>query len=443
MTPALLAARMESLRVWVQRSNSSEQMDLAFTDQYSTPEVAHIVRDTADYGPRDIAHEYDRIILDLALVFGFNPSQLKAYYDPITTRWLDEDTIMANFNTDLQTEWNINTQKYDIDMSGFRNTDIYAFEPGTARVKLSYSIQDPAAIAAFAHGQASFSNDFICSYFILPTCANYAAATGYTSQADCVAYLDSLSANHVCPYAQRSNTAACRLTHAWAAGLLPSVHCPHTGKFSVPCKDTCLPACNGCHADAHCVATYPTLFEPVYECQCKPGFIGNGYTCAPQPCQYGQCPGLYGSYECSTGNCLCKSSFTHNPKNTGNDLCQCPDGGQIIYSNSQPVCVPVGKCISDRWECNKQQYSQVQCKSPSRPGLENTFTSFKACICNYGFQGGYEYPCSCPTGKRIVYSAAHDGDVCLTTTECTTAWHCAWPQHCSIPAGQTVGTCVA
>jgi hypothetical protein len=97
----------------------------------------------------------------------------------------------------------------------------------------------------------------------------------------------------------------------------------------------------------------------------------------------------------------------------------------------------VGRCIEDNWECRGQKYEQVKCK----PLLNNTLSIYNACICNYGFQGGWEYPCSCLAGRRSVWSNIHNGEVCLSTTECTANWHCT-SQNCAIASGEQVGVCV-
>jgi len=211
------------------------------------------------------------------------------------------------------------------------------------------------------------------------------------------------------------------------------------------CVDSCFPACNNCHENAECVASYPNIpadFSPVYGCQCKNGYVGNGTVCTAKNCEYGNCPAKWGSFDCSGDNlCKCTESFTPKPFGFGNnDLCNCPEGSQIFYHESKPICVPLGRCIDEQWQCNVQKYNQVKCSSFGN----NTFSTFKHCLCNYGFTGGWEYPCACAAGNRIVWSDAHHGEICLPPTGCTTNWHCSGSkQQCVIPSGQLVGTCVA
>ena len=43
--------------------------------------------------------------------------------------------------------------------------------------------------------------------------------------------------------------------------------------------DECQPSKNNCHFDAECVNT-----EGSYECRCRPGYQGNGFTCVCKLC---------------------------------------------------------------------------------------------------------------------------------------------------------------
>ena len=183
----------------------------------------------------------------------------------------------------------------------------------------------------------------------------------------------------------------------------------------------------------------PTSFEPSYQCQCNNGYVGNGTSCQPKQCSYGNCPSSYGSYSCSTGLCLCESTYVNNPTNTGNNLCICPSPSVVQWVGSSPICLPAGRCINDsyRYMCNLQQYSQVSCVQ-----IQNSFAPFGGCVCNYGFNGGWEYPCVCVAPGRILWSNSFNGQVCLLPGQCTEDHpDCGGTQHCVIPTGQQVGTC--
>jgi len=414
----------------------------AFTDNFTTPDTYHTVRDVGDFGPRDIAFEYDKIITDLVLFFGYNPIVLHTYIDLSTTKWIDTDTLQVDSNIDISTNYNLTTGNYDFVQTGFRNREYIVFSPNTSKIILGFTVQDEGASALFALSQSTISIDYICNSVIIPACngttPSYLADTTFTSATDCINFFSTLTPSP-CPFQQRSNTIRCRLAHGQAAFFGPNIHCPHVRPDSMPCADTCLPACSGCDSNAECVATFPTIFTPVYQCKCKNGYVGNGTSCVAKQCSYGQCPALYGSYECSTGLCKCLPSFSTNPMvtSTSHDLCKCDAPSRVIYYNSTPVCVPEGRCIANQYECNLQSYSQVKCLSVG----DNIFVNFKACQCNYGFTGGYEYPCACASPKRIVWSDSLNGEVCLSTSECTANWHCNYPSTCHITMGNTVGSC--
>lgn len=296
----------------------------------------------------------------------------------------------------------------------------------------------------------------ICAYFIFPACNvtnssgyNYLTDTGFSSVSDCITFLSSLPATQPCPYEQRSNTTGCRALHALSSFFLPNVHCSHVKPDSHVCREQCLPACSNCDANAKCIATFPGFpstpgsFSPVYKCQCNNGYIGNGTSCQSILCSNGNCPAPYGSYDCSTGSCMCTSTYTTQPEllGTGNSLCTCPSPNTVQWIGGSPMCLPIGRCVNDsyRYMCNLQQYSQVKCVP-----LNNDFQPLGGCMCNYGFNGGWEYPCTCVAPGRILWSDSFDGKVCLLPGKCTKDYpDCNRDQTCFIQAGQQVGTCAS
>jgi hypothetical protein len=243
---------------------------------------------------------------------------------------------------------------------------------------------------------------------------------------------------NVITYVQQSNTTACRSLHGTSAIFLPNIHCSHVRPNSHVCKDACTAQCSNCDPNAQCVATYPTIESVVYQCQCKNGYVGNGTSCTAKQCVNDNCPAMDGTFECSTGLCKCTETFTHEPQPNQNNLCYCPtdSGSEIFYNNSVPICVPKGRCINKQYQCTTQSYNHVKCVK-----LDNDFTLFGACLCNYGFNGGWEFPCSCPSGKRIVWSEILDGQVCLSPDECTANRQCPKNSVCVIPSGTPIGHC--
>jgi len=441
--------RLAAAKVWQLRSANSAAMNLAYSDTYTTPDVAHTIRDVGEYGPREVALEYDNLVLDLAVFVGYEPYVLRTYWDPSTTQWIDANTLRVDYTLDLKTGFDPVARVYTVDGKGFRDTEFIVFQPGTAKITLGYTIQDPAAIKAIATQDAVTSNQYICNDVIFPACngtaANprpYLANTGFTTVQACVNFLNSLPKPNPCPFVRKSNTPDCRLLHGFSSFFLPQIHCAHVRPVSDVCKNECLPACANCDANAECIADFPTLLDPVFKCKCKNGYIGNGTSCSPKPCVNAGCPSAWGTYNCSSqGLCTCKPGFDTNPQanfTNGSNLCTCPPGQQNVTTSSGVTCIPPGRCIDASWQCTRQAYSQVKCVNPG-----NTFTSLNACICNYGFEGGWEYPCVCPAGKRSLWSSSINGEACLSSSECTDGWHCPYGQSCQVNSTSVIGRCVA
>lgn len=277
---------------------------------------------------------------------------------------------------------------------------------------------------------------------------NYLNDTGYSTFTDCYVALSQLPATQPCPFVQMSRTITCYQLHAFAAILLPSVHCSHVRAQSAVCKDNCLPACANCDVNAHCVGTFPGKprnATVVYKCQCSNGYIGNGTSCAPITCtNKGKCPATKGSYDCSAANrCECAPSFTPQPELLGvNDsLCVCLAPSQIVTYNKEQYCLPQGRCLSDdaREMCGKERYNEVKCLQQN-----NSFNTLHKCDCNYGFTGGVAFPCVCGASRRKVWSDKMDGKVCLNATECTEDWHCPRAKpDCQGATKSLIGQCVA
>lgn len=318
-------------------------------------------------------------------------------------------------------------------MQGFRYSTFYVFtNSSTDRVSLIYDIQDPAAIALFSQDSNTIDPAIICGAFIFPACSAYMADTGYTSLEDCISFIASVQAPSTCPFQGRSNTAACRTTHSWASAIRPDIHCSHTSRDNPVCHDNCYPACSNCSAQADCVAAFTTLFDPSYTCLCKNGYKGDGRVCTSQSCRMG-----CARYQvCDHGVCKCKKGFTWNLTTVRvNDQCTCVGG---LVQNG--VCVPTGRCTTDR-QCVAQDRNTVTC---SDYGF-NPLTEWKHCLCNYGYVGGWEYPCTCPVGKKQVRSSlAGGGRVCLSAGECVRRLDCDRREHCSLRAnGSEIGDCIS
>lgn len=445
----LAADRQLHVEYWITRTASTANSVRAYLDNVTDPSLTRVVVEAGNFAPKIIGREYDVLAESTAGFIGINILTINAIWDTYTTKYIATDYVQVDYSVFIQI---LNFTTFQLSpYQSFRFREVIGFLPSSDVMNLTFTYQDPDAAKLFDNTVAGISHAFICSAAFFgcnvskPGGGTYLTDTGFTTEAECVDFLDHLALNDPCPFPQRSNTTDCRNLHALSSIALPEVHCAHVRRDSVVCNDTCLPACANCDVNAKCLGSFPdptTSVAPHYECKCKNGYVGNGTTCTAKSCYYGNCPSLYGSYDCSTGLCMCTETFTANPVGYGtNNLCSCPTGGHIFYNGSKPICVPEGRCFQEKWECNLQAPNQVKC---ARYNVNNTLSLFKGCLCNYGFNGGWEYPCSCQSPKRVVWSNVFAGEVCLSTNECTVGdgWHCAYPKVCVTPSGQQIGSCL-
>lgn len=454
----LLSDQYAAAGAWTVRTRDLPSMLTAYNASYSNANTTHTVQNVGDFGPYQNALSYDLLTVTLVDIIGYAPVELFTMFDPTTTQWVNNNTLRVDYTLNITTNYNATTVQFV--QQGFRFTDYYVFETptgqtNTSQVILDYGIQDPAAIELFAITSAAIDAPTLC-FLIFAACNGsdvfgipprpYLNDTEFTTLEQCIEFMLALPLdvdNTICPFPTRSNTTTCRGTHTFAAFIDPATHCPHVRPDSVVCVNTCLPACSDCDPNASCAVSFPSIptsFTPVYQCECNNGYIGNGAYCTPLACSYGNCPAMYGSYTCSDDNlCECTETFTLESSSTSN-YCTCPSPSQIFYNSlGKPICVPKGRCIEgQQWQCNTQSYTQVKCTTYGN----NTFTLFNDCLCNFGFQGGWEYPCSCPSPNRIFWSSTYNGDICLTPSQCQFTWQCAYPQTCHITSGNPIGTCM-
>lgn len=455
----LLQQRMANAQIWILRALSKAAMINCYNSVVNYSTIFHTVRGIGNFGPGVVAFEYDYLAVGLVDIIGYAPVVFTSYvYDPSTTQWVTPDVLLVDYSSSVLTGFNTTTFQYKYNESGFRNQEYIQFDANSALINVGYTVNDPGALKMFQLTDATLTPPEIC-YVALQACNvtntsgyNYWTDTGFTDIVDCITTLSVIQAiKSSCPYPERSNTTSCRVLHSFGALFLPSVHCAHVKRDSLVCKEQCLPACANCDINAKCVATFPdfpntpTSFNAVYQCQCQNGYIGNGLTCAADLCAFGtNCPSHSGTYSCSntTGNlCLCNPSWTAQPSVpiANNSLCVCPAPNTALWYNGSYVCLPQGRCINDnaRYMCT-QPNNFVKCVLQV-----NDFNPLGLCLCNYGYNGGVEFPCSCATGRRQIWSNALDGKVCLNATECTEQDDCGRSQTCVIPTGAKIGACVS
>jgi len=265
---------------------------------------------------------------------------------------------------------------------------------------------------------------------------------------ECIDFLSALppQGSETCPFPFKGQTVSCRVLHAFSSFIRPDVHCFHTAPISPVCRNKCLPECANCPNNSHCIPVFPNLFQINYKCQCNNGYTNVDGSCVANTCNSGGRCGAAktGTYTCGNDNiCRCLKSFTWDDSQMskdGQDACRCLNG-ETWKNNSandkSKMCVPVGRCTIDN-HCTIQDHKQVQCQ----PYGINIYTPWDHCLCNYGFVGGSEFPCSCINNRTVVHSNILNAEICIGDGECVKDADCSQSSHCSIPNGKYLGACV-
>lgn len=452
--------RIAKMSLWNHKTDSPAAMTIGWNDSIVTCNmclhIQNIGRFCDNCPPGDANGEgYARITTDILILAGFSPVRSTLYNDRGMFHWdtssPDYDIAVADNLVNQSVGWNFATQSYTYKIEGALDREYLYYAKGSSVLFDNYVVQDAGKIKmqelnSAAQGSAQICNTVINACNRTINGVNYLADTGYTSHADCVAFFNTLPASNECPYPYLDDTSTCRGLHATGSWILPHIHCKHTRRVSTVCRKQCSPWCDNMHPNAACVAKYPGLpynRTVQYTPECKNGYIGNQTHCEPKFCNaQGKCPGLErGSYDCSTGLCMCTSTFTHVPNDPNGEICQCLSPSRTFTNDSDPqerkVCVPEGRCFNgDSSQCKIQNANQVNCV----PLGLNIYSPFEHCRCKYGYLGGSTHTCLCPEGKREVGSDLHDGKICIGETECTEDRHC---EHgsCTIEAGQPAGHC--
>jgi hypothetical protein len=262
--------------------------------------------------------------------------------------------------------------------------------------------------------------------------------------ADCYAYHAYLIAKgDICGTVDTDHTPTCMYRHMLTylgIGASP-VHAAHWAKdtYGNPkCVDRCVDVLATCHPDADPIPgnTIDIASSSLsYYCQCPIGYAGDGVnTCDPITCtKDSDCKPNRATY-CDTIDGLCQPMDTFQWDRV-NGVGVCPDGFKAWYNITTGVfdCIRNDKC----WNVNHclQQPSRVTCQY-----IGNLASPFGNCICNPGYEGGFDIECSCPSDKqeKEVSNGFH---VCLGYGECTMDEHCSSGQTCSSPEYDIIGQC--
>lgn len=439
----LLSQRMAALEAWVSRAASLNKTLLAYGGYSDQEIVTHTVREVGSFGPGILlALEYDSTLFVPGVNGNFS-LLLRPKFDPTTLRWIDQDTVEVTYELNVSALYDPVSNEYKAIANGLRFNDTFVFTPSTPLVRLDYGVQDPYGSAVFEADAAAVTPEQFCYLLVNVACTGEKfKLTNFTGYDHCVSYMTDLAKKaSKCMHKFKSNTTACRLLHMISAIGLPDFHCPHVRPYdSMVCRDQCLPACDGCSPNAHCLTEFPDRSTTVHKCECNEGYTGDGYNCTANPCATRtDCNDNPNQVVCDAGLCKCRPSFTWISTNTDGDVCQCINGRVFSDGPNGPECIPTGRCLTDD-HCRLQKPETVKC-TKFEP-ITQYSPRFNACKCNYGYQGGWEYPCSCAAPKREV-SAGKNGKICISATECSEDYHCPRPNgRCSKPDGALIGTCI-
>jgi len=328
----------------------------------------------------------------------------------------------------------------------------------TPNVSAAISIPDEVQYKGLAANAGTVNSNSVCQ-IIQNACVG--SNQQYTSLSDCVDYMATKPTVYgVCPTSQDSDTVNCRFLHSLVAQLPavapgePSpaiVHCPHTGKNSMVCINRCLPACSNCTSTQSCLNIGTDPLNPVYSCVCNTGYkAAAGGGCQAVTCtQNYQCNSTVSGNNialCNTTNginqCYCNNTWHWNATSGS---CYCPSDHFVSWAApNPPQCIPIGRCY-DRYECVStvpgNSYSSLSCITYGT----NAYAPYNTCVCNPGYQGGFSYPCYCPTptatppgNYKEEWSNLINGNVCLAPGQCANDYDCTSPKTC---VGQPLGTC--
>lgn len=306
----------------------------------------------------------------------------------------------------------------------------------------------------------------------------------YATMEECIEYLSTEVAPDgygLCPFTYSSKSMSCYLLHGVSAGLgfidpmAPSVHCPHVGRQSDMCIDRCLESCDLCRDDdadviypiadptlnAQCIVKqYINFTIPDYQCACKSGYVRDTsvtdkFKCVPVQCsQDYQCyfnneqKKNWGAGSCINGLCVPRNGFSWNsdPQNPG---FYCQYGQQQVFhtAGSQITCRQPGFCNPNvtesqaRVECQTiSDYTKVKCVDVSGGDINIITHRPNVCLCNLGFSGGREFPCTC--NGHTVWSNLINGEVCLQQGQCMNPYDCQHGYSCVGASSTSIGNCI-
>jgi len=451
----LQAARLKAVVIYVQRLNHDVKTYNLTCQRFYTEDVRFLLRGIGTFDSYQVATEYGFLLFNTSAEIW--QGTIHAELDLASIRWQGRNNNTASFWHTAEVNLGPDPSqpgKFFFSSGGVRNYQTVIFEECSDRIKADIVVSDRDIIPIYdAHNEIDAMT--LCKN-IMARCTG--SLQQYRSVDECVGFMQAIGAvaqerpRSACPYRLTSNTTTCRNFHSSNTLVDPAVHCPHTAKDSVMCVDNCLPACESCPPNSHCSATYSnaTSQSAIYSCACDAGFVafstGDGEVtkCLPASCNDdGECGKPFGYCDRDSGRCACKS--TSEWVSSGSKVgCTCPEDYTITWdipvpnhSNlTSPSCRPPGGCLA-REHCTQQAKDRVQCRATDPP---STVSSWLACLCNPGFIGGWNNPCTCPYGEsQVAWSSKLSGEVCLAPGQCSNDRQCK--TTCVMPPEGFIGTC--
>ena len=453
ISPALDTARRQVISIFIHKLEDSFQLAVGNLTAY-----AYIVNDTLEYELcTDNAGCFAGILASdyLGIVFVQVPittssgttytqfTKLKFNLFP-TSIVLAEESDQGDRYT---YQYYINATQLNpltggtVDGDGIGYTGNIVFAPNTSKV-MTEVVSSLLGQAFFNSAAGAVPALQLCSGIVgIATVVNGSCPPGspyqqFSSLDDCLTKMAEVVATQSvspCNDILTSNSTACRNVHyVTALANQPQSqidHCPHVQIPSPVCIDRCLVNCSNCDPNAQCVFVLTLTGSRVYSCLCNPGYVGNGTTCTRVTCsaQYDCATGdNYNYVACINGTCACQPSFEWD---TTLGTCVIPEGTNVVYNNGQAVALPLGRCY-EQWQCSNfglGGYNDLTCV---QFGV-NAFVPYLTCICNYGYDGGFNVPCTCASGKTITWSSQLNSNVCLFPYECAASYDCSYGQSCN------------
>lgn len=446
--------RIDFAPKWVEKPNGGQSLNDYYIDTYAIVNFTYGAATIGKFFPRYVAKEYTDLVF---LSGGGLPPQsvINITADRVSITKLDTDLYTLKYTLNASSGWNITANRYNYRGEGFRDQTYITFAPCTLNVTNELIISDPLSDQFFRiAAQTSISYSQACNGILgagtFPGACpagtpNYGSTTGYDNFTDCMNYFSSKPAVGICPFFFISDTTLCRILHEQAAFNLPEIHCPHVAKDSTVCIDSCLPTCGNCGANAHCLGSIATNGTITYACICNDGYTGDGVTCTRDNCTaIWQCPFDSKFGVCSDGVCKCNTDqgFVWDSSQSAllaGTVCDCPLGTVLQWDHKQAYCLPKGRCKKQS-QCPQTDYNSVRCVTYG----DNFLEIYDTCVCNYGYDGGFDSDCICMSPRRTVSTDA-GSKICIATGECLEDRHCWYPsyngQHCTVPSGSPIGTC--